>query len=86
MEPDNSQNPIQDEHRVRAGQALQDAQANPVLSGEQSCAVAHVHALLAIERRLGQLCASLDAAIVARVYQNRPDDRTLGTASPSLLS
>jgi hypothetical protein len=49
MEPGNSQDPIHDEDRVRAAQALQDAQSNPVLSGEQSCAVAQVHALTCVD-------------------------------------
>lgn len=75
-----------EEDRVRAEQTLASAQRNPVLSGEQSCAVAQVHALLAIERRLAHLCASLDAALVALVDTARRGDRTLVTASPSVLS
>jgi hypothetical protein len=42
-------------HRDAAEQALADAQRNPVLSSEQSFAVAQVHALLAIEERLAEI-------------------------------
>jgi hypothetical protein len=42
-------------HRDAAQQALADAQRNPVLSAEQSFAAAQVHALLAIEARIGEL-------------------------------
>jgi hypothetical protein len=45
--------------RVASERALEAAQRNPILSGDQACAVAHVHALLAIERRLAQLVAAL---------------------------
>ena len=54
--------------RVAAEEALSVAHTNPVLSGEQSCAVAQVHALLAIEQRLGQIAASIDAALVALAH------------------
>jgi hypothetical protein len=47
------------EHRDAAEQALDDAQHNPVLSAEQSFTAAHVHALLAIEQRLGELLTVL---------------------------
>jgi hypothetical protein len=60
-----------DHHRKAAKQALADAQLNPVLSAEQSCAIAQVHALLAIEQRLGQLCEDPDAP-VRYVTTNRP--------------
>jgi hypothetical protein len=46
-------------HRNAAEQALDDAQRNPVLSAEQSFTAAMVHALLAIEQRLGELLADL---------------------------
>jgi hypothetical protein len=45
--------------RAAAGHALEVAQRNPILSADQACAVAQVHALLAIERRLAQLVAAL---------------------------
>jgi hypothetical protein len=48
-----------DQDRAAAEQALETAQRNPILSAEQACAVAQVHALLAIERRLAQLSATL---------------------------
>ena len=47
------------EHRDAAEQALVDAQRNPVLSAEELFTAAQVHALLAIEQRLGELLASL---------------------------
>jgi hypothetical protein len=47
------------EHREAAQQALTDAQRNPVMSADQSFAIAQVHALLAIERRLEELVADL---------------------------
>ncbi len=57
--------------RVAAEQALSVAHTNPVLSGEQSCAVAQVHALLAIEQRLSQLAASIDAVLVALAHPGK---------------
>src|SRR6266481_2011656 len=51
-----------DEHRDAAEQSLVDAQHNPVLSAEQSFTAAQVHALLAIEERLGELLALLRPA------------------------
>jgi hypothetical protein len=45
--------------RAAAEQALETAQRNPILSAQEACAIAQVHALLAIERRLGQLFAAL---------------------------
>jgi hypothetical protein len=47
-----------DPDRAAAEHALEAAQSNPVLSADQACAVAQVHALLAIERRLAQLFAA----------------------------
>lgn len=46
-------------HRDAAEQSLVDAQHNPVLSAEQSFRAAQVHALLAIEQRLGELLTLL---------------------------
>ena len=43
------------DHRDAAEQALADGQRNPVMSAEQSFAVAQIHALLAIEARIGEL-------------------------------
>ena len=54
--------------RASAEQALHAAQDKPILSGEQSCAVAQVHALLAIEQRLSQLAASIDAILIALAH------------------
>jgi hypothetical protein len=42
-------------HRHVAEEALANAQRNPVMSAEQHFAIAQVHALLAIEERLGEL-------------------------------
>ncbi len=44
-----------DAHRAGAEEALAHAQGNPVLSAGESVLVAQVHALLAIEARLGEL-------------------------------
>ena len=46
-------------HREAAEQSLVDAQHNPILSADQSFTAASVHALLAIEERLGELLALL---------------------------
>lgn len=50
---------VVDQDRAAAERALEAAQRNPILSGEQACAIAQVHALLAIERRLAHLIAAL---------------------------
>ena len=42
-------------HREAAERALVDAQRNPVMSAGESFLLAQVHALLAIEQRLGHL-------------------------------
>ncbi len=47
-----------DAHRTAAEEALAHAQGNPVLSAGESFLVAQVHALLAIEARLGELLES----------------------------
>jgi hypothetical protein len=44
-----------DAHRAAAEDALSRAQVNPVMSANESFLVAQVHALLAIEARLGEL-------------------------------
>ena len=49
------------EHREVAEQALADAQSNPIMSAEQSFAVAQVQVLLAIEQRLSELVDQLRA-------------------------
>ncbi len=46
-----------DLHRAAAEDALAVAQGNPVMSAGESFLVAQVHALLAIEARLGELIA-----------------------------
>jgi hypothetical protein len=66
--------PSLDQDRAAAERVLETAQRNPVLSGEQACAVAHVYALLAIERRLAKLCAAVDAA------SSRSDGPAIGAA------
>jgi len=43
------------DHRHAAEASLADAQRNPVLSAEQLFKAAQVHALLAIDERLGEL-------------------------------
>jgi hypothetical protein len=50
-----------EQDRAASERALEASQRNPILSAEQACAVAQVHALLAIERRLAQLIAALVA-------------------------
>ena len=85
MEQRAMRDPIVDDDRVRAEAMLDNAQVNPVLSGTQACDVAQVHALLAIEQRLAQVCASLDAVLTVLVGLSLPDDATVA-ASPSLTS
>jgi hypothetical protein len=58
---------LRDEDRSAAEAALLNAERRPVLSGPQACAVAQVHALLAIERRLDQLCTGLAIALHKQV-------------------
>ena len=67
--------------RTAAEQALNTAHNNPVLSGEQSCAVAQVHALLAIEQRLSQLAASIDAALIALTHPGAVGDGIVPTTA-----
>ena len=55
------------EHREAAERSSRDAQHNPVLSAEQSFAAAQVHALLAIEQRLGELLAALHPSRLAEI-------------------
>ncbi len=68
-----------DHDRAAAERALEAAQRNPILSGEQACAVAQVHALLGIERRLAQLFAAL-------VPPSGPSDLAAGGAALAVLS
>ena len=68
-----------DHDRAAAEQALEIAERNPILSGEQACAVAHVHALLAIEQRLAQLFAAL-------VTPSSPSDHSAPDAALALLT
>lgn len=49
------------EHREAAEHALAHAQLNPIMSAEQSFAVAQIQALLAIEQRLSELMGHLRA-------------------------
>jgi hypothetical protein len=86
MEPRIAADSTLDDDRVRAAQMLANAQRNPVLSAEQSCAVAQVHAVLAIERRLAHLCAKLDAVLAALINAVQLDDHTLVRAPSALLS
>jgi hypothetical protein len=68
-----------DRDRTASEQALEAAQHNPVLSSDQACAVAQVHALLAIERRLAQLLALLGAG-------SGPSDRAAAGSALAMLS
>jgi hypothetical protein len=53
-------------HRSEAEDALARAQRNPVLSAEQSFLSAQIHALLALEARLGEIVVALrDMSIAA---------------------
>jgi hypothetical protein len=65
--------------RVHAAEMLAVAERNPVLSDKQACGVAQVYALLAVEQRLAQLCATLERAVVALAESAR-------SADPSLVS
>ena len=49
------------DHRDAAEASLTNAQRNPVLSAEQLFSAAKVHALLAIDERLGELLVVLRA-------------------------
>jgi hypothetical protein len=53
------------DHRTRAEDALAHAQRNPVLSAEQSFLSAQVHALLALEARLGEIVVALREVRIA---------------------
>ena len=65
--------------RTAAEVALSAASDRPILSYDQSCAVAQVHALLAIEQRLSQLAASIDAALIALARPGSVGDGILPT-------
>jgi len=75
-----------DQDRVRATEMLAVAQRSPVLSGTQSSGVAQVYALLAIEQRLAQLCATLDTALVALADLSRPADPSSVAGARTVLS
>jgi hypothetical protein len=62
-----------------AEKRLAFASDHPALSREQSCAVAQVHALLAIEQRLRHLAASIDAALVALTTRRDVTDGAIPT-------
>lgn len=51
-------------HREAAEDALARAQVNPVMSANESFLAAQVHALLAIEARLGELVEARRATAV----------------------
>jgi hypothetical protein len=51
---------LAERHRQAAEIALKDATRNPVMSADQAFRAAEVHALLAIEARLGQLVDATD--------------------------
>jgi hypothetical protein len=51
-----------DAHRAASEDALARAQVNPVMSASESFLVAQVHALLAIEARLGELVDARERA------------------------
>ena len=69
---------VLDRDRAASERALESAQRNPILSGEQACAVAHVHALLAIERRLSDL--------IALVTPGDPSDRPVARIPAAVRS
>jgi hypothetical protein len=50
--------------RAAAERALEAAQRNPVLSGEQACAVAQLHALLAIEHAPAERAVADQLAVI----------------------
>ena len=86
MEQPTMSNESLDHDRARATEMLAVAQHNPVLSDTQSCSVAQVYALLAIEQRLAQLCATLDTALVALADLSRPADPTSVAGARTVLS
>ena len=55
-----------DAHRAASEDALARAQVNPVMSASESFLVAQVHALLAIEARLGELVDARERAEQAK--------------------
>ncbi len=55
------------DHRDAAEASLANAQRNPVLSAEQLFTAAQVHALLAIDDRLGELLSVLRENAPVRV-------------------
>jgi hypothetical protein len=59
------------DHRQVAEEALANAQSNPVMSAEQHFAIAQVHALLAIEERLGELVDEHRASSLPRAASLR---------------
>ena len=58
-------------HRSEAEAALAHAQRNPVLSAEQSFLSAQIHALLALEARLGEIVIALRGANTRRSTPTR---------------
>jgi hypothetical protein len=58
-----------DAHRAASEDALARAQVNPVMSASESFLVAQVHALLAIEARLGELVDARERAEQAKANQ-----------------
>jgi hypothetical protein len=59
-----------DAHRLAAEEALARAQVNPVMSASESFLVAQVHALLAIEARLGELVDERASSAPARANRS----------------
>jgi hypothetical protein len=70
------------QHRVEAELMLVEARRNPVLSAAQACSAAQAHALLAIEQRLGELCALLESAAGSGRTAPRLDNAALAVTSP----
>ena len=60
-----TRDPESGSHRREAEDALARAQRNPVLSAEQSFLSAQIHALLALEARLGEVVVALRDANIA---------------------
>jgi hypothetical protein len=73
-----------EQHRESAVRALSNAKRNPILSAEQSSAVALVHALLAIEQRISQLAANIESALWMLDGSDRGEAAALSRSSLTL--
>jgi hypothetical protein len=64
-----NRDPGSGDHRSEAEDALARAQRNPVLSAEQSFLSAQIHAMLALEARLGEIVVALRDHDLAASYR-----------------